>query len=208
MNRSLVLLLALVGVFLSLSPGLASEPSAEKHWTTHSKAGWFVWDEQIDGADFIRDEGMMYAVGVTRTDRIYKNLYLSATIELWSGRPEYDGENMFTRESIQETNLYIGTREDIRASLKLAASDGIALTPFIGISHKFWGRAMEGEVWNTIYSPVGFRAEYPLGKDRLIFVEGGLTVPWYTSNRMYMRGQGIGYEDVTLKPESKVGQFI
>lgn len=205
--KSIIVLLALIVVSFSLSPVFAAEPSAEKNWTIYGKTGWFSWKEQVDGKKFISDEGMMYAFGATRTDGVYKALSLTETLELSIGHPVYDGQKLFTGEPIHRVNGYIGTREEVRADVKIPITDDLAVSPFVGLGHKMWFRAMEGKLWNTLYAPVGARVGHQITKTVSAFVETGITLPIFTADYMFAANQGRGYEDVLTIPKAKIGQF-
>lgn len=205
--RSIVFIVLAAVSLLTFSPVFAAEPSAEKNWELYGKTGWFSWQESRKGAPFIRDDGMMYAIGITRTDRIYKRLSLSETVEMWGGHPEYDGQPMFSKKDVHSTNGYLGTREEIRASVAIPVSSSVSIDPFFGIGHKVWFRMREGEIWNTVYSPLGMRIAYRFDKGTSAFAEGGVTLPWFTAEHGFMARQGKGYQDIDLSPKAKIGQF-
>jgi hypothetical protein len=204
--KNSIITLALTLIFLStLTPAFAADSSAEKHWTVYERTGWFLWDEQTNGKRFIKDEGMMYALGITRTDRIYKSLSLTETVEFVGGHPYYDGQKNFSDAPLHMTNVYLGTREEIRASVRVPAM-GLTFDPFAGIAHKLFGRVVEGELWNILYAPAGMRVGYQFSSIST-FVEAGVTIPLSTSNYLSGKNQGRGYENFTLHPKARMGQF-
>ncbi len=183
-----------------------SSAQSPKHWQAYTKIGWFSWKEQLRGAQFIKDEGMLYAVGIQRTDRIWKQIGLTELVEVWGGNPTYDGQRTFTGEPMHQMNGYIGTREEIRTDVAIPIGN-LTISPFIGIGHKFWARFAEGELWHMGYSPLGARISYRFNRNVLAFAEGGVIIPLWTTNTMFMGSRSIGYEDVHLKPRARAGQF-
>lgn len=200
--KLLLTVLAIVAVLFTFSQSFAADPSTENNWQVYGKTGWFSWVEEIAGSEFIRDDGILYAVGATRTDKVYKALSIRETVEVWGGFPAYDGQDIFSGAPLHYDNSYIGTREEIRTNIQIPITATLTADPFIGVAHKWWYRHAERELWNTMYVPVGMRVAHQFDKSTSAFIEGSFTVPVFTSNHVHI----AGYEDVSLRPKARIGR--
>ncbi|KKT43163.1 MAG: hypothetical protein UW32_C0002G0024 [Candidatus Wolfebacteria bacterium GW2011_GWE2_44_13] len=201
-----IALLVITLFSLTLSPVFAADSLPEKHWTTYGKVGYFSWMEWRDNGDeYIRDDGVLYAVGVTRTDRFLKHLILSETIEVWGGDVVYDGEVIATGESFRRNdNTYIGMREEVRATAEIPIRS-VRFSPFVGLEHKWWSREVEDEVWDMAFTRVGARIAHVTPKTT-VYIEGGAALPLYTKNH-WATSDFTDFPDVVLRPKARPGAF-
>ncbi|HBI25883.1 MAG: hypothetical protein UT41_C0002G0022 [Candidatus Wolfebacteria bacterium GW2011_GWC2_39_22] len=203
-TKIFVLVVTLFSFFLS--PAFAADSLSEKHWTTYGKVGYFSWVEHLEnGQEFIRDDGMIYAAGITRNDKVLEHLSLTETFEVWGGYVAYDGETVYTGEEMRDSrNGYLGAREEVRVTGHVPFAS-ITLNPFASIEHKGWSREVENELWNMVYSRIGMTAMYSTPKVQL-YIGGGKTIPLYTANRWAV-SDFTEFDDVTLRPKAKPGMF-
>lgn len=201
------MLLVLAIALLTFSTAFAASPQPGKHWEVYGKTGSFSWVEWYNGKEFIRDDGTIQAMGITRTDALNKKLLLSETFELWGGSPAYDGEFFATeKELLVADNKYEGRREEIRATLQFPL-EKLTLNPFASIEHKCWSREVEREFWDMAYSRIGIKiSQIDLSANTSMHISGGKTLPFYTKNYFNV-SSSTDYADVILRPKARPGTF-
>jgi hypothetical protein len=167
------------------------------------KTGWFTWDETVNGSSFVREEGVMYAAGVTRKDDLGA-VNVSELLEVWGGNPDYHGHTLASLAEVNSDTDYLGTREEVALAMNFPAGGAVSLEPSVGIGHKFWVRTRSSEDWNTFYARPGLRGDFMSG-DWRFFVKAGALVPFYT--RTHVSLTGAGFSDVVTEPETRVSAF-
>lgn len=168
------------------------------------KSGYFTWNEKINGSDFVKENGMMTAFGVARSDTLFGNVVLEELIEVWGGSLDYDGHDVTNTTVLKSDTVYLGTREEFTAGIKFPLGGNLSAGPLAGIGHKFWIRTRSNEDWNAIYGKLGAAADYKAAAYG-VFVNGGVQIPIYT--RSHVSLGAAGFEDVVTNPKSKPSVF-
>ena len=168
------------------------------------KSGYFSWTETVENSAFIREKGIMTAVGVSYSGNLGWLLDGKGLIEIWGGNVNYDGYRVEDWSSFKTNTVYIGTREELYAMLKLPVMAGLTAGPLVGGGHKYWNRSRSSEDWNTFYGRIGGRAEYDTQVGR-IFAEGGLSIPFYTT--IQTDWSDYGYKNFEAKPKGRLATF-
>jgi len=143
------------------APALA-ERLTESTWYT--RIDYFHWNERLDGADFVNEDGPLVTLGYTR--RVGPERF---RIELFGGDVNYDGAAQFddgTLDPLSSKTGYLGTRAEY--DLLLEPDWPSRLSFLVGVGTRFWfrdlrdgvsqaGYAVSGyqETWWTIYPYLG-----------------------------------------------------
>jgi hypothetical protein len=125
-------------------------------------------------------------------------------IEVWGGSLDYDGHDVTNTTTLKTDTVYLGTREEIAATLKYPLAEKLTIGPLAGFGHKFWVRTRSSEDWNTIYGKLGAAIAYSATSCDM-FVRSGAAFPLYTRNHASLSSEGYG--DVTIEPKSAPAIF-
>ncbi len=151
--------------------------------TWYTRIDYFHWNERIDGADFVNEEGPLVTLGYTR-----RNGPERFRVELFGGDVHYDGGAQYddgTTEPLTNTTGYLGTRAEY--DLLLEPDWRSRLSFLVGVGTRFWfrdlrdgvtqsGLAVSGyqETWWTIYPYLGLETRRSPQGDPEFFYAGRL----------------------------------
>jgi len=139
-----------------------SERFVESTWYT--RVDYFHWNERMDGADLVNEDGTLLTLGYVR--RIGVERFRA---ELFGGAMNYDGYGQFddgTIEPLKSDTNYLGLRGEY--DLLLEPDCWPTVSFFVGIGTRFWIRDLPDgmttlgndvwgyqETWWTIYPYIG-----------------------------------------------------
>lgn len=172
--------------------------------TAYFKPSYFTWVEKLNGANFVKEKGLIHTLGVNHKQMITSKVFGEGTLEVWGGSLDYDGHDVTGSTAVKSTTVYLGTREELAAGIKVPVAAKLTLEPFAGIGHKFWVRTRSSEDWNLIYGRVGAGIEQS-SESWSTFAKGGIMMPFYT--RSHVELSAAGYEDVVTSPEALPAAF-
>lgn len=187
-------LLALGGWLLPVEAGETS---------LYLKSGWFTWSEKVNGNSFVKEQGALQALGVTRRDDV-SLVSFGERVEVWGGNLDYDGHDLTGVIPVKSDTNYFGTREEIALSVRLFRERAVSLEPLLAVGHKFWVRTRSDERWNNFYGKAGAAGELVSG-GLSFFLKGGAILPIYTRNHATLSTAGL--QDVVLEPRQHVSAF-
>lgn len=164
------------------------------------KSGYFSWKETINGKGFIKERGPIGAAGIAYTGMPWKGIFLRPSLEVWGGSLDYQGYQVEDWTPLKGDTIYVGTTTELRGGARFPLGENAAISPFMGLGHKFWVRTLSSEDWNTIYGKAGVRGE--VGR---LFAEAGAILPIYT--RVHTNWKSSGYNDFVTEPESVPSAF-
>ena len=152
-----------------IGPGAlpACDPGRFLESTWYTRVDYFHWNERLDGADFVNENGPLLTVGYVR--RLGRERF---RVELFGGNVHYDGGGVFddgSSEPLSSTTKYLGVRGEYDL---LFDPDWLPRWSFLlGIGTRFWirdlkddvtalGSPVEGyqETWWTIYPYLGLES--------------------------------------------------
>ena len=171
----------------------------------YATSGYFTWNEQIEGADFIRERGMMTALGISRSGVVFDSFPIEGLVEVWGGNLDYDGHDVTNTRTLQSDTNYLGTREELAIAKQWQAAGRFAAGPLAGAGHKFWIRTRSNEDWNMVYGKIGVLADYSAGEWQMK-LKGGVDIPLYT--RSHVSLESAGFEDVVTRPRGQAAPFV
>ena len=174
----------------------------ESSWYT--RVDYFHWNERLDGADFVNEDGPLVTLGYAR--RVGRERF---RVELFGGSVHYDGGGVFddgSSEPLSSTTKYLGVRGEYDL---LFDPDWMPRWSFLlGIGTRFWirdlkddvtdlGSPVEGyqETWWTIYPYLGLESRRQPGDGFELFASGriGFTPVTYERASLF---------EVTLYPKT------
>jgi hypothetical protein len=193
-------ILAVSALLLALAQASAASAAEVSFYV---KSGWFTWDEQLNGAPFVKEKGPLFAAGVTRRDDV-AGVSFTELVEVWGGSIDYDGHDVTGTSAIKSQTSYLGTKEEAALGVKLPAGSRLSVEPFAGVGHRFWIRTRSGEDWNSFYGKAGVSGALSTGWGS-VYLRGGALLPIYTRNHVSLTN--AGYSDVVTEPKSRVSAF-
>jgi len=132
------------------TPVLA-ERLTESTWYT--RIDYFHWNERLDGADFVNEDGPLVTLGYTR--RVGPERF---RIELFGGDVNYDGCAQFddgTIDPMTSKTGYLGTRAEY--DLLLEPDWPSRLSFLVGVGTRFWIRDLRDGVSQMDYAVFGYQ---------------------------------------------------
>ena len=192
----------ILGVILCI--GMRGSNSWGGETKIYATSGYFTWNEQIEGADFIRERGMMTALGISRSGVVFDSFPMEGLVEVWGGNLDYDGHDVTNTRALQSDTTYLGTREELSVAKRWTTTGRFAAGPLAGAGHKFWIRTRSNEDWNMVYGKIGVLVDYSAGEWQMK-LRGGVDVPLYT--RSHVSLESAGFEDVVTRPRGQAAPF-
>ena len=171
----------------------------------YATSGYFTWDEQIGGADFIKERGMMNALGISRSGMVLDLFLMEGLVEVWGGNLDYNGHDVTNTRTLQSDTTYLGTRVEVAIAKRWPITGRFAAGPLAGAGHKFWIRTRSSEDWNLVYGKIGAVADYSAGEWQMK-LRGGVDIPLYT--RSHVSLEAAGFEDVVTRPRGQAAPFV
>jgi len=132
------------------APALA-ERLTESTWYT--RIDYFHWNERLDGADFVNEDGPLVTLGYTRRTGPER-----FRIELFGGDVNYDGSGQFedgTTDPLSSRTGYLGTRAEY--DLLLEPDWAPRLSFLAGVGTRFWIRDLRDGVSRSSYPVYGYQ---------------------------------------------------
>lgn len=192
---------AIVSALVALGGGTIPAEAGET--SLYLKTGWFTWSEKVNGSSFVKEQGLLHAVGVTRRDDA-SLVTIGERVEAWGGNLDYDGHDLSGVIPLKSDTSYFGTREEVTISVRLFRDRAVSVQPLFAIGHKFWVRTRSDERWNDFYGKAGAAGQFVTGGVSF-FVNGGAILPIYTRNHATLSSAGL--QDVVLEPQQRVTAF-
>ncbi len=191
---------------------------------------YFHWQEESGGRKLLTESGPLYGIGTAvglnllQTDTS-GSLFMKAKGELFGGVVDYDGQ---TQKSIDPSQselpvntdvTYVGGKGELNLGWSFPAGR-FAIQPFSGIGYRIWlrdlhdssttdrnGQALQvqgyTEVWESAYAKLGLNLSHTLDNNWRLFLEGGVSYPFYNTNSVDIVGNGT----VTVRPEGHWSEF-
>ena len=145
-----------------LSRSIFTDRLVESTW--YARVDYFHWNERLDGADFVNEDGTLVTLGYTRRIGIER-----FRVELFGGGVNYDGATQAddgSSEPLKSTTNYLGVRGEY--DLMLEPDWWPQVSFFVGVGTRFWIRSLPNdmlpsgdviqgyqETWWTVYPYVG-----------------------------------------------------
>lgn len=183
---------------------LCAIPAWSGEIEVYLKSGYFDWTETVEDSTFIKEKGVLSAIGASYTGNVAGPLDGKGVFEVWGGNVDYDGYRVEDWTKLETNTVYIGTREELYAILKFPLTPAATIGPLAGVGHKFWNRSRSSEKWNTVYGRLGGRVEYDSGIGR-VFAEGGLSFPFFTS--IHTDWSDYDYKEFVTNPKGLLASF-
>jgi hypothetical protein len=186
---------------------------------------YFHWTEESGGSKLLTESGPIYGIGTAvglnllQTDTA-GSLSMRAKGELFGGVIDYDGETQPPSSLPVKTDVtYVGGKGELNLGWSFPAGR-FAIQPFSGIGYRIWlrdlhdsattdrnGQAVQvqgyTEVWESAYTKLGLNISHTLDNNWRLFLEGGVSYPFYNTNSVDIVGDGT----ITIRPEGRWSAF-
>ncbi len=186
---------------------------------------YFHWEEESAGRKLLTESGPIYGIGTAvglnllQTDTS-GSLFMKAKGELFGGVIDYDGETQAPSSLPVKTDVtYLGGKGEVNLGWSFPAGR-FAIQPFSGIGYRIWLRDLHDssttdrngqplqvqgytEVWESAYAKLGLNLSRTLANNWRLFLEGGVSYPFYNTNSVDIVGNGT----VTVKPDGRWSAF-
>lgn len=178
-----------------------TERLIESNWYT--RVDYFHWNERLDGADFVNEDGVLLTLGYVRRVGVER-----FRAELFGGNMHYDGSAQYddgSSEPLSSRTDYLGVRGEY--DLLFEPKSWPAITFLAGIGTRFWVRDLRDgvtdldnpvmgyqETWWTIYPYLGV-------EKRRVLADGG---EFYGGGRIGLTAitlEHVSFEDIVLYPK-------
>lgn len=176
----------------------------------------FVWQERDNGEKLLEENGWLGGVGIT--GKLYSGSHeiIAARGEISSGKTIYDGSIQSGDKAITTTD-YIGMKLEADHVFHRGLGQGVFIEPYVGGGYRWWLRDISdgvtvngdtatgyAELWQTLYLRAGMRGDKRLRNNLTLISSIGLSLPFYTTNKVMMNGIDMASPDFTLNPGGKI----
>lgn len=186
---------------------------------------YFHWTEESGGRKLLTESGPIYGIGTAvglnllQTDTS-GSLFMKAKGELFGGVIDYDGETQPPSSLPVKTDVtYLGGKGEVNLGWSFPAGR-FAIQPFSGIGYRIWLRDLHDssttdrngqplqvqgytEVWESAYAKLGLNLSHTLDNNWRLFLEGGVSYPFYNTNSVDIVGNGTA----TIRPDGRWSAF-
>lgn len=186
---------------------------------------YFHWTEESASRKLLTESGPIYGIGTAvglnllQTDTA-GSLFMKAKGELFGGVIDYDGETQPPSSLPVKTDVtYLGGKGEVNLGWSFPAGR-FAIQPFSGIGYRIWLRDLHDssttgpdgtplqvsgytESWETAYAKLGINLSRTLANNWRLFLEGGVSYPFYNTNSVDIVGNGTA----TVRPAGRWSAF-
>lgn len=176
----------------------------------------FVWQEINYGEKIVEENGWFGGVGVIGKLYAGSQEIITARGEIFSGKTVYDGSIQSGDKAITTTD-YLGMKLEADHGFHRGLGRGVFIEPYVGGGYRWWirdisdgvtvtGDTAKGytELWQSLYLRAGVRGDKTLKNNLKIFSSIGLSMPFYTTNKVMMYGTDPASPDITLNPGGQI----
>ncbi len=216
-----------LAMLLAATPAFAGQSALVEEWSLYPSFQYFTWNEFVNGARLVKEEGLLVGVGGTVNLDLYaRRLMLKIRGEVFGGDVDYDGSTQtdtqnpaISQRPVKTDVIYFGTKVESDAGWRFTFP-AASVEPFAGLGYRWWLRGIEDstsvdtngnpfpvggyvEYWQSIYARAGVRFSWRAGNGLTMFAEGGGKYPFYNQNR----ADYPGTNGVTVKPRGDWSAF-
>ena len=173
--------------------GPCCPPAKFTESTWYTKVDYFHWNERMDGATLLNEDGPLYTLGYEHRYGIER-----VRFELFGGGVKYDGQVQYedgSTEPLQSHTNYFGGRAEYDLLFEPDWSPNIDF--FVGVGTQFWYRDLPDdytasgdyvmgyqETWWTLYPYIGVEKRRDLTEDWEFFASARIGVTAFTYERV------------------------